>query len=94
VLIGKAARAKRALRSVLADDTLSTSTPNPERPMPEVKTGEAVQLLDLMVEYFEDDAPWIRGQFYDGHGRRCLVGAIHYLSRKTPPLAGWSGPFP
>jgi hypothetical protein len=67
VLIGKAARAKRALRSVPADDTLSTSTPNPERPMPEVKTGEAVQLLDLMVEYFEDDAPWIRGQFYDGH---------------------------
>jgi hypothetical protein len=23
--------------------------------MPEAKTGKAVQLLDLMVEYFEDD---------------------------------------
>jgi hypothetical protein len=57
--------------------------------MPEAKTDAAVQLLDRLVEYFADGAHWMRGNHYDGHERRCLVGAINYLSRKHHlPRAG------
>lgn len=50
--------------------------------MSEVETGKAVQLLDLVAEFFADDAQWIRGRYHDGAGRRCLVGAVLYLSGK------------
>ena len=50
--------------------------------MPDVETGEAVQLLDLMLEFFADDAHWTRGRYHDGQGRRCLIGAVLHLSRK------------
>ena len=30
--------------------------------MPEAETGKAVQLLDLMLDFFADDAHWTRGR--------------------------------
>ena len=50
--------------------------------MPESETGKAVQLLDLIFEFFTDDAHWTRGCYDDGHGGHCLVGALLHLSRE------------
>jgi hypothetical protein len=49
--------------------------------MAEAKTGDAVQFLDLLLDYFADGTRWNQGDLDDGRGRRCLVGAIHYLRR-------------
>jgi hypothetical protein len=57
--------------------------------MGEAETGSAVQLLDLLLAFFADDARWARGRYDDGAGRRCLVGALLYLRRKHRlPSAG------
>ena len=50
--------------------------------MPETQIAQAVQLLDLMLEYFDDDGHWTRGRYDDGNGGHCLVGALLHLSRK------------
>jgi hypothetical protein len=50
--------------------------------MPEAEIGKTVQLLDLMLEFFTDDAHWARGRYDDGNGGRCLVGALLHLSRE------------
>jgi hypothetical protein len=50
--------------------------------MPEAKIAEAVQLLDLMIEFFADDNRWTRGRYDDGNGGHCLVGALLHLGRK------------
>jgi hypothetical protein len=50
--------------------------------MPEAKIGEAVQLLDLMLEFFAEDDRWTRGRYDDGNGGHCLVGALLHLGRK------------
>jgi len=50
--------------------------------MPEAKNGSPAPFLDLLLDYFADDARWTQGDLDDDHGRRCLVGAIHYLRRK------------
>ena len=50
--------------------------------MPEAQIAKAVQLLDLMVEFFADDGHWTRGSYDDGNGGHCLVGALLHLSRK------------
>ena len=60
--------------------------------MPEVEIAKAVQLLDLMLEFFADDGHWTRGCYDDGNGGHCLVGALLHLSRKhrlptTPAIA-------
>ena len=60
--------------------------------MPEAEIAKAVQLLDLMLEFFADDGHWTRGCYDDGNGGHCLVGALLYLSRKyrlptTPAIA-------
>jgi hypothetical protein len=56
--------------------------------MPEAEIAKAVQLLDLMLEFFADDSHWACGCYDDGH---CLVGALLHLSRKhrlpTAPTA-------
>src|SRR3954454_1025029 len=49
--------------------------------MPEAEIGKAVQLLDLMLEFFADDGHWARGCYDDGNGGHCLVGALLHLSR-------------
>src|ERR1700752_1839616 len=50
--------------------------------MPKLKIGQAVQLLDLMLEHFADDGHWTRGRYDDGNGGHCLVGALLHLSRE------------
>ena len=50
--------------------------------MPEAEIAKAVQLLDLMLEFFADDGHWTRGRYDDGNGGHCLVGAVLHLSRK------------
>ena len=50
--------------------------------MPEVEIAKAIQLLDLMLEFFAGDGHWTRGCYDDGKGGHCLVGAILHLSRK------------
>ncbi len=51
--------------------------------MSETDTGKAVQVLDLLLEFFgESGAHWTRGRYHDGHGRRCIIGALDYLRRK------------
>ena len=50
--------------------------------MLEADIGKAVQLLDLMLEFFAEDRHWTRGSYDDGHGGHCLVGALLHLSRK------------
>src|SRR5215469_769530 len=52
------------------------------KPMPEGDIAKAVQLLDLMLEFFADDGHWARGFYDDGNGGHCLVGALLHLSRK------------
>ena len=60
--------------------------------MPEAEIAKAVQLLDLMLEFFADDGHWTRGSYDDGNGGHCLVGALLHLSRKhrlpTVPAIG------
>jgi hypothetical protein len=50
--------------------------------MPSAETAKAVQLLDLMLEFFADDGHWARGCYNDGNGGRCLVGALLYIGRQ------------
>ena len=50
--------------------------------MPQLDTAKAVQLLDLMLEFFADDGHWTRGSYDDGRGGHCLVGALLHLGRK------------
>jgi hypothetical protein len=50
--------------------------------MPEAEIAKAVQLLDLMLEFFVDAGHWTRGSYDDGNGGHCLVGALLHLSRK------------
>jgi hypothetical protein len=50
--------------------------------MPDAEIAKAVQLLDLMLEYFADNGHWTRGRYDDGNGGHCLVGALLHLGRK------------
>jgi hypothetical protein len=50
--------------------------------MPEAEIAKAVQLVDLMLEFFADASRWTRGCYDDGNGGHCLVGALLHLSRK------------
>src|SRR5215471_16065223 len=50
--------------------------------MPQMDTAKAVQLLDLMLEFFADDGHWTRGCYDDGKGGHCLVGALLHLGRR------------
>src|SRR5262245_3756029 len=50
--------------------------------MPHAETAKAVQLLDLMLEFFAYDGHWARGCYNDGNGGRCLVGALLHIGRQ------------
>jgi hypothetical protein len=61
-------------------------------PMRDPLTSNPVQLLDLLLDFFADDARWIQGDFEDADGRRCLVGAVRHFSAeyrlpKTPVMS-------
>ena len=38
--------------------------------------AKAVDMLDLLIEFFDDGERWIKGKLDDGAGNRCLVGAL------------------
>src|SRR6266478_9852153 len=66
-----------------ARDTLSSLPGSGAiKPMPEAQIARAVQLLDLMLNFFAHDGHWTRGSYDDGNGGHCLVGALMHLSRK------------
>ena len=73
-----------AIQADTTDDRLSRIAMDRKRSnqMPESEIGNAMQLLDLMLEFFTDDAHWTRGRYDDGHGGHCLVGALLHLSRE------------
>jgi hypothetical protein len=50
--------------------------------MPADTTRKALQVLDLMLDFFADDDHWARGHYHDAHGRHCLVGAVVHFSAK------------
>jgi hypothetical protein len=50
--------------------------------MPTDTTGKAVQVLDLILDFFADDDHWTRGRYHDPHGRHCLIGAVLHFSEK------------
>jgi hypothetical protein len=50
--------------------------------MPEAETGKAAQLVDLLLKFFANERHWLRGGYHDGHGRRCLINAVHHLGNK------------
>jgi hypothetical protein len=71
------------MRNAVTLDTLnSLSDREAIKPMPEAEIAKAVQLLDLMLEFFADDNHWTRGCYDDGKGGHCLVGALLRLSRR------------
>jgi hypothetical protein len=41
--------------------------------------ARAVDMFDLLIEFFEDGKRWITGEFADAAGNRCLVGAMRYI---------------
>jgi len=49
--------------------------------MLEAQIAKAVQLLDLMLEFFADEGHWTRGSYDNGNGGHCLVGALLHLGR-------------
>jgi hypothetical protein len=66
--------------------------------------AKAVDMLDLLIEFFDDGERWIKGKLDDGAGNRCLVGALRdirdghaptriYLLKamQRSPKTGWTG---
>ena len=41
--------------------------------------ARAVDMLDLLIEFFDDDERWIKGKLDDGAGNHCLVGALREI---------------
>jgi hypothetical protein len=41
--------------------------------------AKAVDMLDLVIEFFDDGDRWIKGKLDDGAGNRCLVGALREI---------------
>ena len=48
---------------------------------------KSVHMLDLLIAFFDGSANWITGDFHNGDGARCLVGAMQHL-RAVHRLSG------
>lgn len=49
--------------------------------MPTPHSDETVRALDLVLEFFGNDGRnWHRGGLEDGHGNRCVLGALNYVA--------------
>jgi len=44
---------------------------------------KAVDMLDLLIEFFDDGERWIKGKLDDGAGNRCLVGALRDIRERA-----------
>jgi hypothetical protein len=51
--------------------------------MPRRDPQKAIQMLDLLAEFFDDGLRWIQCYFVDHHGNRCLIGAMAHLRAVT-----------
>lgn len=55
--------------------------PSPEKLLQRLATeSKAIMIFDGMEQLFDGGAHWGKGQFYDGEGRYCLVGALRHVS--------------
>ena len=45
--------------------------------------AKAVLMLDLLSEFFDTGRYWLRGNFHDDNGRRCLVDALRHLRARS-----------
>ena len=41
--------------------------------------AEAVEVLDLLLNFFGDGERWVKGRLSDRRGNRCLVGALDFV---------------
>ena len=41
--------------------------------------AKAVQMLDLLTEFFDNGRRWTTDAFHDDHGNRCLISAMAHL---------------
>jgi hypothetical protein len=44
-------------------------------------TAEAVEILNLLLQFFGDGERWIKGRLSDRRGKCCLVGALDVVGR-------------
>jgi hypothetical protein len=51
--------------------------------MPRRNPAQALQMLDLLGEFFDGGRRWIRSEFHDDDGNRCLIGALAHLRGVT-----------
>jgi hypothetical protein len=42
--------------------------------------AEAVEVLNLLLNFFGDSERWMKGRFSDRRGKCCLVGALDFVS--------------
>lgn len=42
--------------------------------------AEAVEVLNLVLKFFGDGERWVRGSLSDRRGKRCLVGALDFVT--------------
>lgn len=47
--------------------------------MPRRDPVQAIQMLDQLAEFFDNGRRWIKNDFHDGDGNRCLIGAMTHL---------------
>jgi hypothetical protein len=45
--------------------------------------AKAVQMLDLLTEFFDNGQRWIKDEFHDEKGNRCLISAMAHLRAAT-----------
>jgi hypothetical protein len=41
---------------------------------------EAVEVLDMLLQFYGDGERWIKGRLSDRRGNRCLIGAVDFVS--------------
>jgi hypothetical protein len=44
--------------------------------------SQELLILSGLLEFFEDDDPWVQDMFSDGEGRACLVGALRITRQR------------
>ena len=54
--------------------------------MRDAEIAKTVQLLDLMLEHFANDAHWTRGRYDDGNGGHWLVRALLCPKRRVADM--------
>jgi hypothetical protein len=77
-------------RTPQAAAMIGSSSKQPEPTTVRLDPQKAIQMLDLMEEFFDGGLRWIRGFYEDDHGNRCLMGALTYLSKNREAAADYA----